>query len=82
MRCYWARRIRLFGIASHLPFITDFSGTVDVLDGEDTAQPVECDFGQSGNELRCRHQHVNGVGSVKHAKTKTKKYVHKIRKAN
>jgi hypothetical protein len=32
--------------------------------------------------LRCRHQHVNGVGSVKHAKTKTKKYVHKIRKAN
>lgn len=47
-----------------IPFITDFSGTVDVLDGEDTAQAVECDFGQSWNQLRCRHQHVDAVGSV------------------
>ena len=54
-------------------FITDFSGAVDVLDGEDTAQAVERHFGQSGNKLRRRHQNVHAVWSI--GKIKRGKYL-------
>ena len=41
---------------------TNFSGAVNVVDGEDAAQSVEDDFGQRRHQLRRRHQNIHAVG--------------------
>lgn len=43
--------------------LTNLRGTVDVLDVEDAAQPVQQHLGQSRHQLSCGHQHVHTIVS-------------------